>query len=119
MKIDIVRPEFLKAWQMAERSSSTKSTIGSLGGVLLIADGEKVMLEATDLKTSIRCSAGGVRVSQDGSAILPVRLLGELFKKAPTDVLKIEIDGEKGVLVAGRNRTRFTTWPLISRPRIA
>ncbi len=119
MKIDIVRPEFLKAWQMAERSSSTKSTIGSLGGVLLIAEGERVVLEATDLKTSIRCSAGGVRVSRDGSAILPVRLLGELFKKAATDVLKIEIEGEKGVLVAGRNRTRFTTWPVSDFPKLA
>ena len=78
MKIDIVRSEFLKAWQMAERSSSTKSTVGSLGGVLLTADGDKVMLEATDLKTSIRCLAGGVRVSRDGSEILPVRLLGEV-----------------------------------------
>ena len=119
MKIDIVRSEFLKAWQMAERSSSTKSTVGSLGGVLLTADGDKVMLEATDLKTSIRCLAGGVRVSRDGSAILPVRLLGELFKKAPTDALKIEITDEKGVLIAGRNRTRFTTWPVGEFPKLA
>lgn len=119
MKIDIVRSEFMKAWQMAERSSSTKSTIGSLGGVLLTADGDRVTLEATDLKTSIRCSAEGVRVSKDGSAILPVRLLGELFKKAPTDMLKLEIADGKGVLITGRNRTRFTTWPVDDFPKLA
>ena len=119
MKIDIVRSEFLKAWQMAERSSSTRSTIGSLGGVLLTVEEDRVMLEATDLKTSIRCIAEGARVSQDGSAILPVKLLGELFKKAPTDTFRIEIQDEKGVLSAGRNKTRFTTWPVSDFPKLA
>jgi DNA polymerase-3 subunit beta len=76
----------------------------------MTADEEKVLLSATDLKTSIRCVAGGVSVSQNGSAILPVRLLGELFKKIPTDRFSIEIKDEKGVLVAGRNKTRFSTW---------
>lgn len=119
MKIDIIRSDFLKAWQMAERSSSTKSTIGSLGGVLLSAENDRVQLSATDLKTSVRCTAEGVEVSQDGSAILPVKLLGELFKKAPTDALRIEIKDEKGVLIAGRNRTRFTTWPVSDFPKLA
>jgi DNA polymerase-3 subunit beta len=110
MKIDIVRSEFLKAWQMAERCSSTRSTLSSVGGVFLTADEEKVLLSATDLKTSIRCVAGGVNVSENGSAILPVKLLGELFKKIPTDRFTIEIKDEKGILVAGRNKTRFSTW---------
>ena len=110
MKIDIVRSEFLKAWQMAERCSSTRSTLSSVGGVFLTADEEKVLLSATDLKTSIRCVAGGVSVSENGSAILPVKLLGELFKKIPADRFTIEIRDEKGILVAGRNKTRFSTW---------
>jgi DNA polymerase-3 subunit beta len=118
MKIDIVRPEFMKAWQMAERSSSTRSTVASLGGVLVVAEGDRVLLEATDLKTSIRCLAGGISVSEDGTAILPVKLLGELFKKASSDILKIEIKGEKGVLSAGRNRTRFTTWVASDFPKL-
>jgi DNA polymerase-3 subunit beta len=110
MKIDIVRSEFLKAWQMAERCSSTRSTLSSVAGVFLAADEEKVLLSATDLKTSIRCSAEGVNVLQNGSAILPVKLLGELFKKIPTDRFTIEVVDEKGMLVAGRNKTRFSTW---------
>jgi DNA polymerase-3 subunit beta len=110
MRIDIVRPEFLKAWQMAERCSSTRSTLSSVGGVFLAADEDKVLLSATDLKTSIRCVAGGVSVSENGSAVLPVKLLGELFKKTPTDSFTIEIRDEKGILTAGRNKTRFSTW---------
>jgi DNA polymerase-3 subunit beta len=126
MKIDIVRSEFLKAWQMAERCSSTRSTLSSIAGVFLTAEGEqeqkqgqgKVLLSATDLKTSIRCTAEGVTVSQNGSAILPVKLLGELFKKIPTDRFTIEIQDEKGILVAGRNKTRFSTWPVDDFPNL-
>jgi DNA polymerase-3 subunit beta len=84
----------------------------------VIADEDRVLLEATDLKTSIRCVARGIRVSESGSAILPVRLLGELFKKASSDAMKIDIRGEKGVLSSGRNRTRFTTWPASDFPKL-
>ena len=119
MKIEITRSEFLKTWQMAERSSNTKSTVGSLGGVLVTASGDKVSLSATDLKTSIKCSAGGINVLKEGSAIFPVKVLGELFKKAPTDVFKVEIEGEKGVILSGRNKTRFSTWPPDDFPRLA
>ena len=119
MKIEISRPEFIKAWQMAERSSGTKSTVGSLSGVLVTAENDKVLLSATDLKTSIKCAADGVSVSKEGSAIFPVKLLGELFKKASSDVFKVEIDGEKGILVSGRNKTRFSTWPSDDFPKLA
>ncbi|MCL2008934.1 MAG: DNA polymerase III subunit beta [Synergistaceae bacterium] len=119
MKIEISRSEFLKVWQMAERSSSSKSTVGSLGGVLVTAADNKVLLSATDLKTSIKCAADGVNVLKEGSAIFPVRILGELFKKAPTDVFSVDIKGEKGILVSGRNKTRFSTWPLDDFPKLA
>ena len=119
MKIEISRPEFLKTWLMAERSSSTRSTVGSLGGVFVTTEEDKVLLSATDLKTSIRCAAGGTNVLKEGSAIFPVKILGELFKKVSTDVLSVEIEGEKGVLVSGRNKTRFSTWPSENFPKLA
>jgi DNA polymerase-3 subunit beta len=118
MRIDISRPEFLKAWQVAERTSSMKSTISSLAGVLVTVEGDKVFLSATDLRTSVSCVAEGVRSSQDGSAVFPVKLLGELFKKAPVDVFSVEIKQEKGVFAAGRNKTRFMTWPVDDFPKL-
>jgi DNA polymerase-3 subunit beta len=118
LRIDISRPEFLKAWQVAERTSGTKSTISSLAGVLVTVENGGVRLSATDLRTSVCCVAEGVRASQDGSAIFPVKLLGELFKKAPADVFSVEIKQEKGVFMAGRNRTRFMTWPVDDFPKL-
>ncbi|MDR2528956.1 MAG: DNA polymerase III subunit beta [Synergistaceae bacterium] len=119
MKIEIVRSEFLKTWQMAERSSSGKSTVSALSGVLVTAEREEVQLSATDLKTSIRCVAEGVNTLREGAAILPVKLLGDLFKKASSDRLTVEVREEKGLLVAGRNKTRFPTWAVADFPKLA
>ncbi len=118
MNIQIDRSEFLKAWQMAEKTSSTKSTISAVSGILITAEEEKTTLEATDFKTSIRCSTNGVRLSSPGSAILPVKIISELLKKITSDVVTIEVKTEKGILTAGKSRTRFTTWPVGEFPSI-
>ncbi|MDR1048972.1 MAG: DNA polymerase III subunit beta [Synergistaceae bacterium] len=127
MKIEIFRPDFFKAWQMAERTCGTKSTMPALSGILLTVmeqigpegrPSSKAELSATDLRTSIRCSAQGVDVSEAGSVILPVKLLGELFKKAPSDRLSVDVRDEKGTFIAGRSRTRFSTWPVGDFPKL-
>ena len=117
MKLELDRLEFLKAWQMAERSSGTKSTISAVNGILVTV-GDETLLEATDFKTALRCTASGVRAITPGQAILPVRLLGEFLKKIPTETATLEVNGEKGILTAGRNRTRFTTAPVSEFPKI-
>ena len=118
MKIELDRLEFLRAWQMAERSSSTKSTISAVSGILITASAEQTCLEATDFKTAIRCPAQGIRTVSKGSAVLPVRIFGEFLKKMPHDKVLLEVDGDKGTLSAGRNRTRFATWPVSEFPNI-
>lgn len=118
MKIKLDRLEFLKAWQMAERSSSTKSTISAVSGILITASEAETHLQATDFKTAIRCLAQGVRTVSPGSAVLPVRLFGEFLKKMPLDTISLEIANERGTLSAGRNRTRFATWPVSEFPGI-
>ncbi|GHV34318.1 DNA polymerase III subunit beta [Synergistales bacterium] len=114
MKIEINKPEFLKSWQMAERAGSLKSAISSLGGVLVSAASDKIYLSATDLRTSVKCEAKGITsLSGDGletGAVFPIKILGELFKKASADVISVSIEGEKGVFASGRNKTRFVTW---------
>jgi DNA polymerase-3 subunit beta len=118
MKLRIQKTEFIRWWQFAERVTSTKNTISSLGGVLCTISEENITLEATDLKTSIRCIPHGVSADEAGAVILPAKLLGELFKKMPVDEFSIDIKGEKGVLLAGKNKTRFTTWAVSDFPKI-
>ena len=122
MRLQINKTEFMKYWQIAERTTSTKSTINSLTGIFLKAGASgsdtSVTLEATDLKTSVKCISQGVLVEEEGQAVLPVRIVGELFKKAPTSVFTVFIKDGKGLIVAGRNKYRFTTYPASEFPKL-
>ncbi|MCL2147073.1 MAG: DNA polymerase III subunit beta [Synergistaceae bacterium] len=118
MKLRVQKTEFNRWWQFAERVTSTKNTISSLGGVLCTISEENITLEATDLKTSIRCIPHGVSADETGAVILPAKLLGELFKKIPVEEFSIDIKNEKGLLVAGKNKTRFVTWAVSDFPKI-
>lgn len=120
MKLHIRKSDFLKDWQTAERSTSSKSTISSLTGILLKAEGKDkgILLEATDLKTSIKCVSNSVTIEEEGEAVLPVRVVGDLFKKAPTDDFTVQIADGKGTITAGRNRYRFTTYPAKEFPKL-
>ena len=118
MKLRIQKTEFNKWWQFVERVASSKNTISSLGGVLCTISEENIKLEATDLKTSIRCVPDGVTADEAGAVILPAKLLGELFKKIPVDEFSVDVKGEKGVFAAGKNKTRFTTWAVSDFPKI-
>lgn len=117
MKLELNLPKFLKTWQMAERTCGTKSTINAMNGILITA-GEETVIEATDFKTSIRCSAEGVQTISDGLAILPVKILGDFLKKLNCETATLEVSSEKGTLTAGRNKMRFPTSPVEEFPGI-
>ena len=117
MKLEINRTEFLKAWQMAEHSSNVKSAMNAVSGILINA-GDAVTLEATDFKTAIRCTASGVQTVEAGSAVLPVRLFGDFLKKIQSDTAILEVVQERGTLMAGRNKMRFSTFPVSEFPNI-
>ena len=122
MRLQINKSEFLKSWQIAERSTSSKSTINALTGILIKTrnseDENTVLLQATDLKTSIKSISRGVLVEEEGEAVLPIRVVGDLFKKAPTNVFTVSIDEGKGTIIAGRNRYKFTTYPFKEFPTL-
>ena len=108
MKLELQRQNFLKAWQIAERFTDTKSAKESTSGILITAseDGQ-VKLEATDLKTSVRCSAEGVNVIEPGFAVVPAMILGSMLKKSAAEDLMLEVNSERGFLNAGKSKTKF------------
>lgn len=118
MRLKINKSTFMKGWQIAERIVSTKSTIGYLSGILCVAEDDKPTLLATDLKTSISTLIDGVTIEEPGRAILPTKVLGELFKKVPTTEFTVEVKDGKGKLLAGRNKYKFSTYPADDFPVI-
>ena len=117
MKLELERQNFLKAWQIAERVAGTKTPKDSISGILINATDTEITLEATDLKTSVKCKAVGANVLEAGSAVVPAAILGSMLKKAADDLV-LEVNSSRGVLHAGRNKMRFSVIPTEEFPKL-
>ncbi|MBQ7733159.1 MAG: DNA polymerase III subunit beta [Synergistaceae bacterium] len=110
---------FLKAWNIAEKSAGTKNPKDSVTGILINAyDDGNISLEATDLKTSVKCKAQGVIVKEPGNALVPVVLLGSLLRKSASDTITLDVNNERGLFIAGRSKARFNIIPVDTFPNI-
>ena len=118
MKLRIEKNSFIKSWQMAERNTSATSTLSVLSGIRCLADGNSIILQATDLKTSVTCRAAGVTVEEPGEVVFPIKVVGELFKKVPADTFVVDVQAGRATLTAEKSRYRFTTYPVEEFPRL-
>ena len=119
MKLELERANFLKAWQTAEKSASTKSPKDIISGILVKADGnDNVTLEATDLKSSVKCRAAGVRVIEPGEAVLSINIFGNLLKKTTEKNIILEVNQERGLLIAGKSKVRFAIFNVDDFPKL-
>lgn len=118
LKLEIEKSSFIKAWNMAKRCAGTSSA-SAFPNVLIRCSGGSVELLATDMKTSIKCPVEGVMPHGDGEALLPVKALGDLFKKSPEGTFTIiSLEDGKGIMTSGRNRYWFMTYPPEEFPKI-
>lgn len=118
MKLVIDKAAFLKSWTLAERNVASAGGMNVLCAVRVKADESGVELYATDVRTSIICRVQGVTVSEPGEAIFPVKGVGDLFRKAATKEFTLHVEEGKATLVAGKSRSRFSTFPAVDFPDI-
>lgn len=116
MKLTINKKQFLASWGLAERSTSASGSVSILSSILVKADFESVQLQATDIKTSIICFASGVTVTEPGEAVFPIKMVSDLFKKAPGEEFTIEVNDGKVTLKAGRSKYNFSSYPVREFP---
>lgn len=118
MKLTINKKLFLQSWNLAERSTTGSSSINILSSVLIKASFDEVLLQATDIRTSIICKSAGVTVVEPGEAVLPIKMVGDLFKKSPGEEFTLDINESKAVLKAGRSKYSFSTYPVREFPSL-
>ena len=118
MKLAVNKKQFLGSWSLAERSTSAGGTVSILSSILIKASAESVILQATDIKTSVICRAAGVTVLEPGEAVFPIKMVSDLFKKAPGEEFTLDADGGKVVLKAGRSKDNFSTYPVSEFPAL-
>lgn len=98
MKISIDQNLLSKSISIVQRSISSRTTLPILTGVLLKAEKNKLILSGTDLElgitTSIDCN-----VETEGSIVVTSRLFGEIIKKLPDTIIKIETESNNSVKI--------------------
>jgi DNA polymerase-3 subunit beta len=57
-------------------------------------------------------------VERDGSAVFPVKVVGDIFKKIPAKQFTVEVSEGSALITAGRNKYRFGTYRVEEFPRI-
>lgn len=118
MKLRINKKLFLQSWALAERSTSSSSSMSILSSVLVKASFGGVILQATDIRTSIICSAEGITVIEPGEAVFPTKMVSELFKKSPGEEFTLEVEEGRVILKAGGSKYNFSTYPVREFPSL-
>ena len=118
MKISVSKETFIKSWNIAERNAVTSGSMNIFSTVYLRAEMTGVELQATDIRTSVKCRAGGVTVLEPGEAVVPIKGVSDLFKKAGSPEFTITVDGGQAVMVSGKSRYKFSTYPVSDFPKL-
>src|ERR687887_264880 len=89
MKVTCSREELTEKLAVVSRGVSTRTAVQILGGILLSAEPGRLTLAATDMELSLRASLPA-NVEDEGAAVVPGRLLGELTRLLPGTEVSIE-----------------------------
>ncbi len=105
MQLTAERDPLLDGLQSAARALSTRTTIPSLGGIMLVAEGGALIARATDGELAVSVAIDA-RVEGEGQLLLPGRLLADVARALPQGPVTLaEREAERDVeLTAGTAR---------------
>src|SRR3954452_15678461 len=95
MKLTVQRDSLSSALQLVGRAVSSRGTLPSLGGVLLLADEGSLALRATDMELALTRTLTDVAVERDGTALIPGRLVADVVRSLPEGEVALELRPEQ------------------------
>jgi DNA polymerase-3 subunit beta len=119
MKLTCAKDELAEKLQVAGRGVSTRTTVQILAGILLRAESGRLSLSATDMEISLRVALDA-QVEDEGSVVVPGRLLVDIVRLLPEGEVTISHRAEEGVveLVCGSASYRLHTYAAEDFPRL-
>ncbi len=113
MKFRCERDVLADALNSAGRAATNRTgTLPVLSGVRIQVEGDTLTVTGTDLELTIRLSVevGG---EQDGAAVVPARLVGDIVKALPAGAVEIALDAnDGGEMSISAGRSQFSVRPL-------
>lgn len=92
MKFSCEKSQLMEAISVASRAVTTRSTIALLEGLRITAD-DKLTLAGYDLSIGIKTTVEA-DIIEGGEVVLSAKLLGDIVRKLPDDVIWIEVNRE-------------------------
>jgi DNA polymerase III subunit beta len=106
MKIESAREELFAKVQSVSRVASTRSAIQALSGVQLTAGPDEAELRATDMEVGLRMPLEA-DVVQEGSVVLPARLLADVVRALPAARATLELRAAEQDVEISSGSARF------------
>jgi DNA polymerase III subunit beta len=120
MKLTVPRDSLSAALQLVGRAVSSRGTLPSLGGVLLVAGDGSLTLRATDMELALTRTISDATVESEGTALIPGRLVSDVVRSLPPGDVALELRAEQRdvELAAGAARFHIRTLPAEDFPRL-
>jgi DNA polymerase III subunit beta len=118
MEISVSRQDLLKELTATQSVVERKTTIPILSNFLLEAEGDRMLITATDLDQAIRTSAA-VKVKKAGACTIPARKLYDYIKLLPDGDISIRLLENHWVQIrSGRSNTRMVGMARANYPQV-
>ena len=119
LRITVSKDDLSSRLAIVARGVSTRTAVLVLGGIQLRAEAGRLHLAATDMEVSLRTSVEA-QVSDEGTVVVPGRLLLDIARSLPDSEVTIEHRPEEAVVVvtAGSATYRLHTYSSEDFPRL-
>ena len=102
MKLTCKQQDLAKGLSTVSHAVSTRTTLPILSNILLVAEGNRVRLSATNLEVAITCWVPA-NIQEEGSTSAPAKLLGDFVSALPAADVKLEApEGSQALKVSGQ-----------------
>ena len=117
MKFTIEQSKLVDVVNWVSRSLSTRPIQTALLGIMIDADGNKVVLSGSDLETSSRATTDA-EVSTPGKVLVPGKLLADISRSLPNKPVTIQLDGTRVLVNAGSAKFTLPVLPINEYPNL-
>ena len=118
MEITVSRQDLLRELTATQSVVERKTTIPILSNFLLEADGDRIVITATDLDQSIRTSCAA-KVKKPGSCTIPARKLYDYIRLLGDGDMSVKLLENHWVQIrAGRSNTRMVGMARANFPQV-
>ena len=117
MKFTIEQSKLVDVVNWVSRSLSTRPIQTALLGIVIDAEGNKVVLSGSDLETASRATTEA-EVSTPGKVLVPGKLLADISRSLPNKPVTIQLDGTRVLVNSGSAKFTLPVLPINEYPNL-